>query len=193
MFTLHRLASLCLLLLVLVLPPVTVLAGDLEKGLTAYKAGKFEEAYKIWLPLGESGNADAQFNLGLLYRKGQGIDKNDRAALMWFIRAAKQGMADAQYNAGVMYMEGRGASVSRVDALKWWKLAVEKNHIGAQYNLGVMYAYGMATEKDVPYALSLWKQAAEAGHVEAKTTLYKTYSKGLFDQEVDIEEAKKWQ
>lgn len=186
----HRLAPLFLLLL---LKPVVGFAGDLEDGFTAYKAGQYEQAYKLWLPLGKSGNADAQFNLGLLYRKGEGIEKNDRAALMWFIRAAKQGMADAQYNAGVMYMEGRGASVSRVDALKWWKLAVEKEHVGAQYNLGVMYAYGMATAKDVPYALSLWKQAAEAGHVEAKSTLYKTYSKGLFSQDVDMEEAKKWQ
>jgi len=178
--------------LLLLLFPYSGSAGDLEQGKQAYLAGDYTKALQLWKPLAENGDPDAQFNLGLLYRKGQGVPNNDRLAIMWFIRAAKQGMTDAQYNAGVMYMEGRGVSVSRLDALKWWQLAAEKNHIGAIYNLGVMHAYGMATAKDIPYAISLWKQAAEQGHPDARDTLYKTYSRGLFEQKIDLEEAAKW-
>ena len=56
-------------------------ASDTSQALAAYQAGRYQEAYQLWSPLAEQGDADAQFYLGLLYRNGQGVKQNDRQAL----------------------------------------------------------------------------------------------------------------
>ena len=50
-----------------------------------------------WFMLAASkGNADAQYILGGLYRRGKGVPKNQETALNWYKLAAKQGHALAQ-------------------------------------------------------------------------------------------------
>jgi len=44
----------------------------------------------------ESGNIDAQFNLGGMYDKGQGVEQDFREAVKWYQKAADQGFAPAQ-------------------------------------------------------------------------------------------------
>ena len=44
--------------------------GDFNKGLTAAQNGDFATALKEWKPLAEQGDADAQYNLGVMYRDG---------------------------------------------------------------------------------------------------------------------------
>ena len=44
--------------------------------------------------LAEQGDAQAQYNLGVKYAKGQGIPQNFEAASWWFRQAAKQGVVD---------------------------------------------------------------------------------------------------
>jgi TPR repeat protein len=172
---------------------VAAFADEMSDGLAAYKAGHYEEAYKLWRPLAEKGDANAQYNLGLLYRNGRGVEQNDREALIWFSKAAQQGMLDAQYNTGLMYMEGRGVAVSKLEAFEWWKLAASKGHAPSQHNLAVLYAYGIATRKNVNKAIELWTMSANQGYKGARKALYKIYSEGLFGIKPDPVQAKKWQ
>ena len=44
----------------------------------------------------EEGDVDAQFQLGLAYYNGDGINKNYRKAYYWFQKAIEQGNGDAQ-------------------------------------------------------------------------------------------------
>lgn len=167
-------------------------ANDMRQGLDAYRAGRYQEAYQIWSPLAEQGDANAQFNLGLLYRNGQGVKRDDREALIWFTRAARQGMLDAQYNTGLMYMEGRGVAVSKPEAFKWWELAAAKGHAPSQHNLAVLYAYGIATGVDTGKALELWRLSAAQGYKQARQALYQAYTEGLFGLKPDPEQARQW-
>ena len=41
----------------------------------------------------EAGDADAQFNLGVMYRKGQGMEQDYKEAFKWWKKAADQGHA----------------------------------------------------------------------------------------------------
>jgi uncharacterized protein len=50
-----------------------VFGGDLQDGVDAYEIKDYETAYKLWLPLAEQGDAKAQYNLGVMYGKGQGV------------------------------------------------------------------------------------------------------------------------
>ena len=46
----------------------------------------------------EQGDADAQFNLGVMYAEGEGVARDDAEARRWYRKAAEQGHADAQHN-----------------------------------------------------------------------------------------------
>lgn len=168
-------------------------ADSMSKGMDAYQAGNFEEAYRIWHPMAEKGDANAQFNIGLMYRNGNGLKQDDRQALIWFSKAAQQGMLDAQYNTGLMFYEGRGVAVSKHEALEWWKLASNKGHAPSQYNLAVLYAYGIATGKNIEKALELWRLSAQQGHEGSRKALYQAYMEGMFGLTADPEAAKQWQ
>ena len=56
---------------------------------------------------GEQGHRSAQYNLGLMYRDGHGVDVNYKKAIEWYEKAAEQGLAKAQHNLGIMYQKAR--------------------------------------------------------------------------------------
>jgi TPR repeat protein len=66
---------------------------------------KFEDAQKKAL----NGDAKAQFQLGWMYSKGQGVPKDNTEALKWYRLAAEQGDAKAQRSLGSMYSEEKEA------------------------------------------------------------------------------------
>ena len=45
--------------------------AGLAEGIAAYERGDYETALQEFQPLAEQGNADAQFNLGLMYDDGR--------------------------------------------------------------------------------------------------------------------------
>jgi TPR repeat protein len=49
----------------------------------------------------QSGDANAQYWLGIMYDLGQGVPQDYAQALSWFRKSAEQGDADAQYSMGV--------------------------------------------------------------------------------------------
>ena len=65
------------------------------------------------------GNADAQYNLGLMYDNGQGVTQDYKEAVRLFGLAAAQGHAIAQSMLGLMYAEGRGVTQDNVYAHMW--------------------------------------------------------------------------
>ena len=170
----------------------TVHASELEDGFQAFTAGKYEQALRLWLPLAEKDNADAQYNLGILYQKGLGVEKNLKTAFIWYKRASANGHTDAMYNLGIMYNKGRVVYRSPKDALKWWEKAAELGNAAAQFNIGVEYFYGRNKGKDVPKALMWWKKSARQGNKDARAALFKTYSEGLYGVEKNPQEANRW-
>jgi TPR repeat protein len=91
-------ATLCLTLAVLLGSAGVSESADFQKGLTAYKSGDYATALREWTPLAEQGNAVAQYNLGVMYRKGKGVPQNHKTAVKWYRLSAEQGDADAQSN-----------------------------------------------------------------------------------------------
>lgn len=97
--------------------------AGLAEGVDAIGRGDFKTALVELQPLAEQGNADAQFNLGLMYFNGTGVPQDDQAALKWFSRAADQGDAFAQFALGNMYFMGRGVTANFVASYALGNLA----------------------------------------------------------------------
>ena len=88
------------LVLMLALLAVPAFADDFQDGLDAANRGDFNAAFDIWEPVGKRGNALAQFNLGLMYDKGEGVKRDYKKAVKWYKLAARQGISSAQFNLG---------------------------------------------------------------------------------------------
>ena len=71
----------------------------------------------------DKGYADAQFVLGILYRRGQGVPKDDGQAFPWLRKAALQGRSDAQATVALMYSTGGGVPKDEGEALGWYRKA----------------------------------------------------------------------
>lgn len=80
------------------------------------------------LRLAEQGNPQAQFNLGLNYYYGIGVEKSEQEKIKWFKKSAEQGYADAQYWLGICYENGIGVDKDEREALKWYKAVAEQTN-----------------------------------------------------------------
>ncbi len=60
----------------------------------------------------ETGNASAQYNLGVCYFYGTGVTVDLREAVKWYTRAAEAGIVYAQFNLGLCYRKGTGDIVN---------------------------------------------------------------------------------
>ena len=165
--------------------------ADFGEGFGAYLRGDYAAALKEWRPLAEQGDAVAQFNLGLMYAKGEGVPEDAREAVRWYRKAAEQGNAIAQFWLGVMYAGGKGIPEDAREAVRWYRKAAEQGNAYAQLNLGVMYADGEGVPEDAREAVRWYRKAAEQGHARAQFWLGAMYAKGEGVPE-DAREAVRW-
>ena len=88
----NKLHSLVLAITLCIVSVSVATAQDFDKGLKAAQAGDFQTALQEWRPLAEQGYASAQYNLGQMYRNGQGVPQDDAEAVKWYRLAAEQGL-----------------------------------------------------------------------------------------------------
>lgn len=143
------------------------------------------------LRMGESGDASAQTQLGIIYAEGDGTTRNYKKARNWFELAGKQNYADAEYNLGVMYGNGDGVTRDKEKARHWFEKAAVHGNISARYSLGVIYSQDTDTPRDLVRAEFWFIRAAEEGSPEDKYTLGVMYSTGERLLKDDVK-ARKW-
>ena len=59
--------------------------------------------------MADAEDAQAQFNLGVMYHKGEDVAQDYEQTVQWFSKAAENGYAQAQTALGAMYAEGKGS------------------------------------------------------------------------------------
>jgi murein DD-endopeptidase MepM/ murein hydrolase activator NlpD len=146
----------------------TGMTGDAQN---AYDNGRFEEARRIWVPLAEAGDAEAQFRLGLLFDLGQGVPRDLATAYVWYRRAAEAGLAQAQFNVAVMQDSGLVGPRNAVEAARWYRKAAVQGHHRAQYNLAQLYTSGDGVLSNIARAKAWYRVAAHGGLTAAADKL----------------------
>ncbi|MCE9560444.1 MAG: sel1 repeat family protein [Planctomycetes bacterium] len=121
----------------------------------------------------EKGDAPAQFELARKYVAGDGVAKDDAAALRWFRKAAAQDHTGAEVSLGAIYANGTGVPQDRAEAVRWYRKASLKGDMTAQYNLGLF-----ADTKDEVSAVTWFRLAAEQGHMPAQFALGELHENG---------------
>ncbi len=159
-------------------------------GIQAANRKDFAKALAEFEPLAEQGHPGAQFNLGVMYLHGRGVERSLGKAIELFRKAAAQDHAGAMNNIGRLLVEGKGVKQDFAEAVRWFRKAAKKNTI-ARNNLAQMYLTGRGVEKDYKKALFWLKQAAKSEHAKSEYEIGIMYANGL-GVETDPEEAIRW-
>ena len=83
----------------------------------AYEAGDFATALREFSELAAQGDANAQYNLGMMYAFGQGVIQDNVYAHMWWNFAATSGDADAASYRDFLAKDMTSADISKAQGL----------------------------------------------------------------------------
>ena len=145
----------------------SVATGPLEDALDAAERSDYATAIRLWRPLADKGEVEAQYNLGVMYDQGLGVTRDYAVAVSWFRKAADQGFAAAQLSLGVMYENGLGVPQDFTTAVSWYRRAAGQGNTAAQLNLGVMYDNGWGVRQNHVIAHMWFSLAAAMGDRDA--------------------------
>jgi TPR repeat protein len=127
------------------------------------------------------GDAQAQYKLGEMYDKGEGVVKDNTEAVKWYRKAAEQGHPNAQWQLGYKYEYGSGVSVDNIESVKWFRKAAEQGHTIAQLELSMRYATGKGVIEDSVEAYK-WALLAQMNGMDV------TAYKGTLEKEMTPEQ-----
>ena len=135
-----------------------------QYGRALQKADQFNEAMTWYRQAADQGYAAAQFNVGLLYAAGKGVEKNEAEAARWYRRAADQGSAVAQYHLGTFYLMGIGVEEDRNDAFQWFMKSAEQGLPSAQMLVSKSLSVGWGTDRDMKKSGEWAVKSVKAGY-----------------------------
>jgi len=137
-------------------------SASFRDGLQAYYRLDYRTALSEWQQLANQGNPGAQYQLGVMYYRGEGVPQDYDEAAKWFQAAADSGDADAQFNLGLMYSHGQGLAQDFVQAHLWFSLAAWRYANSKDRHWAIEDPYWAARNRNWTLAKLSPEQIAEA-------------------------------
>jgi TPR repeat protein len=150
-----------------------------QEDITEFKRLEMMKIVQSLTAKAESSDADAQYQLGNIYRNGNGVLKNLQTALEWYRKSAVLGNIQAILAVGDSYRNGEGVSQNNAEALKWYEQAAEKGNADAQALAGGIYFDGgNGITQDKNKAAQYIEKASLAGSAKGKYWMGRLYYMG---------------
>ena len=95
--------------------------------------------------LAEQGDADAQFNLGVMYANGEGVPQDEAEAVRWYrLAQPNRGTPVRSTTSGSVTPTARASRKDEAEAVRWYRLAqpIRVNADPRKISLGVSYSNG---------------------------------------------------
>lgn len=135
------------------------------EAIQAFDAKDYARARTIWEKLSTT-DADAMVNLGTLYVKGFGVQRDIAKAFELFDRAVKLGHEVAAFYLGGMYENGIGVDANKELSIHYYTAAAEAGMPTAQLKAGILLR-----ENDILNSMKWMIKAAHAGESQAHALL----------------------
>lgn len=103
--------------------PAVSLAEAYDDAVAALADGEYRTAYRDFKRLARQDHPKAQYQLGMLFLFGQGVEMDVTQGVEWLKRAANNGSYLAANELGQIYISGRGVAPDEQEAVKWVELA----------------------------------------------------------------------
>ena len=150
-----------------------------------------DDAVREMAKLAASGNPNAQYRMGQLYRDSGLVIPDGVVAYDWFAKAAERGHVAAQYALGKLCFSQDAEVRNPIQGMYWLKQAAQGCSLCAAYFMGREYIRGKSVPRDISKAVELFRQAAEGGNSYAQYMLGKLCLMGKGVPE-DREQAHYW-
>lgn len=149
----------------------------------------WDELFQEQLESAESGDADAQYEVAIMYLNGRGVEQDFDATLLWLKRAAENGNeqaasklrrmegqrkkftttlkraesgdSKAQYDVGMMYLKGRGVKLDAAESRKWLEKSAAQSYEKAVSRLAILLIKGEGGARDYKRARELLDSISE--------------------------------
>jgi TPR repeat protein len=153
----------------------------------AMQEKRYTAALSEWKLLASANNAEAQFQLGVMYGAGLGVDTDINVAVSWYQKAARQNHAEAAYVMCIAYAKGQGVKVDRELSDQWLRKAADLGSTNAQNGLGSIHY----RKQEFADALVWYRKAAAKKDPDAQFNIGNIYNRGK-GVEINEQEAIKW-
>ena len=127
-----------------------------------------QEAVKFLSQAAAKGQAVAQYRLGTLYERGQGVQADPAKAAHWYEMSANQGNRKAMHNLAVSFASGATGKKNMAEAARWFAKAAALGLSDSQFNLAVLYERGDGVPQSLLDAYKWYSIAAATGDSESK-------------------------
>ena len=141
----------------------------------------------------ESGDAEAQYQLGYRYYRGKGCEKDYGESFKWFRCSAEQGHGKAQAALGKSYTWGVGVLKNFKLAFPWLKKAeAQLEDTYARFFLALAHLNGWGCEQNPEEAIRLLKKGAMLGCYSSMGRLSELYRAGEKGVQWELKKAYVW-
>ena len=140
-------------------------------GYTDYNYYRAVHFYELAAELDHTG---AQYNLGLMYEMGLGVEADRNRAAGWYKLAATKGNVHAQHHLGELMISGNGVKRDLKRGMEWLLLSARSGHTELFGRLASLY-WKQQPDTDFPLQTALWATlAVENGDQSADRLLSKS-------------------
>ena len=129
-----------------------------QEGVAQHAKADFSRAFEWYTKAAELGDAKAHYKLALMYRNGEGVQKDDGKYIYHLEEAAIGGHPLARYDLGVY--ESNNGNIER--AVKHWIIAATLESDLSTKELMTKFREGSVSKEDLDVALSAHKAAVDA-------------------------------
>lgn len=143
-----------------------------------------EVAYEQYHRLAEEGVPEAQYQCGVMARKGLGTEKNTTLAHAYLEKAAANGVPAAYLELGWLYVFADGGDQNTEKTLSYFEKAADQKISAAYVCIGKLYSVhfrnkgGLIVKHDKSEAFRHFEIAASLGNVEGLFYLAQFYEVG---------------
>lgn len=150
---------------------------EIEEAKEFYFSGQIDKASSYFTQLSTSGDAEAQYYLGLIYLTDSWQGKNIEKALAYLYSAADQNHAEAMWKIGECFDSGQGVERNLLSAIDWYR----KSQQATLYQSKVQFAEVKNRQLDFKSNQAMINRLAieaNQGNAESAYKLGKIYNEG---------------
>ncbi len=118
------------------------------------------------------GHPGAQYELGVMYLKGEGLEKSQLVGMKWLMLASRKGFARAQALLGDIYLSFKNSPKSRLKGLMWHRMAEKSARADRDKKLlarsGEIFATASKSERALAVSMVAKMQESNATSASAR-------------------------
>jgi TPR repeat protein len=122
------------------------------------------------------GDAEAQYQIGIVFNGGIGLDKNEDEAIYWFKKSADGNYYKSFWRVGFYYRMKENFNLAFI----LYEKGAERGCCYAQCSLGYFYSNGLGTAVNFEKAVYWFQKSVEAGNAVAMNNLGMMYEFGQY-------------